>query len=68
MNQPLDLLDVGLGPFNLSLAALAAESGAVNYAFLDRNASFRWHPDMLLPSAYRDPVEDPSKITSTLTF
>ncbi|CAI1134037.1 L-lysine 6-monooxygenase [Serratia entomophila] len=52
MNEPLDLLGVGLGPFNLSLAALASESGAVNYAFLDRNASFRWHPGMLLPSAY----------------
>jgi lysine N6-hydroxylase len=52
MNEPLDLLGVGLGPFNLSLAALAYESGALNYAFLDRNASFRWHPGMLLPSAY----------------
>ncbi len=52
MNEPLDLIGVGLGPFNLSLAALAAESGAVNYTFLDRNASFRWHPGMLLPSAY----------------
>ncbi|MGP0940296.1 SidA/IucD/PvdA family monooxygenase, partial [Serratia sp. CY74664] len=35
MNEPLDLIGVGLGPFNLSLAALAAESGAVNYTFLD---------------------------------
>ncbi|BEN28192.1 MULTISPECIES: lysine N(6)-hydroxylase/L-ornithine N(5)-oxygenase family protein [Serratia] len=52
MNEPFDLIGVGLGPFNLSLAALAAESGAVNYTFLDRNASFRWHPGMLLPSAY----------------
>lgn len=47
----LDLIGVGIGPFNLSLAALAKESGQIQSAFFDANQEFGWHPGMLLPTA-----------------
>ncbi len=47
----LDLIGVGIGPFNLSLAALAKETGQIQSAFFDANQEFGWHPGMLLPTA-----------------
>jgi len=41
---------VGVGPFNLSLAALVAPSG-FNARFFERSANFEWHPGLLLPEA-----------------
>ncbi|WP_337064893.1 lysine N(6)-hydroxylase/L-ornithine N(5)-oxygenase family protein [Rouxiella badensis] len=47
----LDLIGVGIGPFNLSLAAMAKDSGLICSAFFDANSEFGWHPGMLLPTA-----------------
>ncbi|ABW10118.1 L-lysine 6-monooxygenase (NADPH) [Parafrankia sp. EAN1pec] len=45
---PYDLLGVGLGPFNLSLAALADGVPGLRTAFFERQDAFRWHPGLLL--------------------
>lgn len=50
-NAAVDLIGIGIGPFNLSLAALAKDSGKVRSQFFDGNDAFRWHPGMLLPTA-----------------
>jgi lysine N6-hydroxylase len=49
--KPLDLAGVGIGPFNLSLAALAEPVGDLDLALFDRRAEFRWHPGLLLEGA-----------------
>ncbi|CEK10397.1 lysine N(6)-hydroxylase/L-ornithine N(5)-oxygenase family protein [Legionella hackeliae] len=46
-----DLLGVGIGPFNLSLAALLTPTKEIKSSFFDQNKSFIWHPGMLLPDA-----------------
>ncbi|MDQ4085302.1 MAG: lysine N(6)-hydroxylase/L-ornithine N(5)-oxygenase family protein [Actinomycetota bacterium] len=43
-----DLVGIGIGPFNLSLAALADETPEVDALFLDDNPEFSWHSGMLL--------------------
>lgn len=43
-----DLLGVGVGPFNLSLAALADRVEDVSALFLDENPGFSWHPGLLI--------------------
>ncbi|HEY4024092.1 MAG TPA: SidA/IucD/PvdA family monooxygenase [Pseudonocardiaceae bacterium] len=47
----LDLLGVGVGPFNLSLAALASGVPELRAAFLDRSPEFRWHPGLMIEGA-----------------
>lgn len=44
----LDLLGIGLGPFNLSLAALLDKTD-VNAKFFEQKAEFNWHKGMMLP-------------------
>jgi lysine N6-hydroxylase len=44
----LDLLGVGIGPFNLSLAALADGVPGLRALFLDAKPAFSWHPGLLL--------------------
>jgi putrescine N-hydroxylase len=44
----LDLLGVGIGPFNLSLAALLDPVGDVDALFLDEHDRFSWHPGLLI--------------------
>jgi lysine N6-hydroxylase len=46
-----DLLGIGLGPFNLGLAALAADIPWLSTAFIEQKESFDWHPGLLLPGA-----------------
>ncbi|ELY64114.1 lysine N(6)-hydroxylase/L-ornithine N(5)-oxygenase family protein [Natronococcus jeotgali] len=47
-----DVVGVGLGPFNLGLAALLdGLEEDVDAAFLERDADFRWHEGMLLEGA-----------------
>lgn len=48
---PLDLLGVGAGPFNLSLAALADGVPGLRSAFHEQRTSFRWHPGLLIEGA-----------------
>jgi lysine N6-hydroxylase len=49
--KPLDLAGVGIGPFNLSLAALAASAPGLDVVLFDRREEFRWHPGLLLDGA-----------------
>lgn len=49
MNTTLDLAGLGIGPFNLSIAALLTEQPQTNAAFFDQKDNFNWHPGMLLP-------------------
>jgi lysine N6-hydroxylase len=49
-----DLIGIGLGPFNLGLAALAdplGHSGELDCVFLEARDRFDWHPGMLLDDA-----------------
>ncbi|TDD31834.1 lysine 6-monooxygenase [Nonomuraea terrae] len=48
MSAPYDLLGVGIGPFNLSLAALSDGVPEVNALFLDAKPAFSWHPGLLM--------------------
>ncbi|MGW5053785.1 lysine N(6)-hydroxylase/L-ornithine N(5)-oxygenase family protein [Actinokineospora sp. NPDC004072] len=47
----LDLAGVGIGPFNLSLAALAHGVPGLRAAFFERSPEFRWHPGLLIDGA-----------------
>jgi len=44
----LDVAGVGIGPMNLSLAALLMRVPELRAHFFERKASFSWHPGMLL--------------------
>ncbi|MFJ2824097.1 lysine N(6)-hydroxylase/L-ornithine N(5)-oxygenase family protein [Streptomyces toxytricini] len=53
LDAPHDLVGIGIGPFNLSLAALAdglPRQGAAPLAtaFYDERPHFRWHPGLLI--------------------
>lgn len=48
-DQPHDLVGIGIGPFNLSLAALAdGVHGGLAATFFDQRPAFHWHPGLLL--------------------
>jgi lysine N6-hydroxylase len=46
-----DLVGVGIGPFGLSLAALADGLPGLDAVFLDRRPELSWHPGLLLEGA-----------------
>ncbi|UOR10970.1 lysine N(6)-hydroxylase/L-ornithine N(5)-oxygenase family protein [Halobacillus amylolyticus] len=43
-----DLIGVGVGPFNLSLAALLDDIDSVDNLFFEQKDTFDWHPGMLI--------------------
>ncbi|MEV6103353.1 SidA/IucD/PvdA family monooxygenase [Streptomyces sp. NPDC051940] len=47
-DRPLDLVGIGIGPFNLSLAALAHGIDGLTTAFYDQRPRFSWHPGLLM--------------------
>lgn len=47
--EPLDLVGVGIGPSNLSLAALLHSVPNVRAHFYESRMKFDWHPGMMLP-------------------
>ncbi|MFC4030408.1 SidA/IucD/PvdA family monooxygenase [Streptomyces polygonati] len=49
--EPYDLLGIGVGPFNLSLAALADGIPGLTAAFYDQGPAFHWHPGLLIDGA-----------------
>ncbi|MBO8188060.1 lysine N(6)-hydroxylase/L-ornithine N(5)-oxygenase family protein [Streptomyces spirodelae] len=49
--EPLDLVGVGIGPFNLSLAALGDGVPGLRCAFYEQRPAFRWHPGLLIEGA-----------------
>lgn len=46
-----DLLGIGIGPFNLGLAALCEPINDLSCLFLDAKTEFDWHPGMLINSS-----------------
>jgi lysine N6-hydroxylase len=46
-----DLVGVGIGPFNLSLAALADGVPGLSALFLEERPEFRWHPGLMFDDA-----------------
>ncbi len=46
-----DLVGVGIGPFNLGLAALADPLHGLRALFLEARPAFEWHPGLLLEGA-----------------
>ena len=49
--EALDLAGVGIGPFNLSLAALGQGVPGLRAAFYEQRPDFRWHPGLLIEGA-----------------
>jgi lysine N6-hydroxylase len=76
MNDLLDLAGIGVGPFNLSLAALLSPIPRCQARFFERRDGFIWHPGMMLPgtqmqtSYLKDLVTpvDPSNPYSFLSY
>lgn len=49
MNKKIhDLIGIGVGPFNLSLAVLTEETAEVDAIFFEQEMKFNWHPGMLI--------------------
>lgn len=46
-----DFVGIGLGPFNLGLAALTEPVPDLDGVFLEARGCFDWHPGMMLPDA-----------------
>lgn len=51
MSHVFDLVGLGLGPFNLSVAALTTGLRSLSTLFLDRNPRFQWHEELLFSEA-----------------
>ncbi|MBR7827457.1 SidA/IucD/PvdA family monooxygenase [Actinospica sp. MGRD01-02] len=49
--EAYELVGIGLGPFNLALAALAEPYEPLTCLFLDENVEFSWHPGMMVDGA-----------------
>lgn len=45
----LDVAGIGIGPFNLSLAALLSPERDLSWRFFERRPEFDWRPGMMLP-------------------
>ncbi|MBO9195096.1 putative histamine N-monooxygenase [Rhizobium sp. 16-449-1b] len=46
---PLDITGIGIGPFNLGLAALVSSNETLDGVFLEKKPAFRWHEGLILP-------------------
>lgn len=46
--ETLDLIGVGIGPFNLGLAAMLEAAPEIKALFLEQKPRFCWHPGLLL--------------------
>lgn len=52
IDRPHDLVGIGVGLFNLSLAALAhGVPGGLSTAFYEQRRAFHWHPGLLIEGA-----------------
>ena len=47
-NKQYDMVGIGIGPFNLGLAALAEPLDEIDAVFFDKEEKFEWHPGMLI--------------------
>ncbi|MFJ7148246.1 lysine N(6)-hydroxylase/L-ornithine N(5)-oxygenase family protein [Streptomyces sp. NPDC100445] len=49
--SPRDLVGIGIGPCNLSLAALAQPLAELDAVFYEQRPGFHWHPGLLIDGA-----------------
>lgn len=73
MDEPLDLIGIGVGPFNLSLAALLEKTPGVRSVFFDKKPRFDWHPEVMFPdstmqTSYMKDLVTPVDPTSPYSF
>ena len=47
-----DFIGIGLGPFNLGLAALTSTLDKVSCLFLDERSKFDWHPGLMIEGVH----------------
>src|SRR3954469_20029524 len=72
----MDLVGIGIGPANLSLAALLRPHQQIKAQFFDKRSEFQWHSGLMLPQAalqvpyLKDLVSlvDPTNELSFLSF
>jgi len=69
----LDLAGIGIGPFNLSLAALLDKCPGVRSRFFERKAQFDWHPELMfddstMQTSYIKDLVTPVDPTSPYSF
>lgn len=50
-NDTYDYIGIGLGPFNLGLACMAAPLENLNGRIFEQSSEFNWHPGMLIEGA-----------------
>lgn len=63
MNAPLDLLGIGIGPFNLSLAALLDKVPEIKSHFFEQKKAFSWHSEIM----FQDSVMQTSYLKDLVT-
>ncbi len=73
MTKHFDLIGVGIGPFNLSLAAILDKSENFNYKFFDLKKSFEWHSEIMfsdsdMQTSYLKDLVTPVDPTSPYSF
>lgn len=73
MTEFYDLLGIGVGPSNLSLAALLEKAPDVTKLFLERKECFNWHPeimftDSVMQTSYLKDLVTPVDPTSSYSF
>lgn len=51
-DQIYDIIGIGIGPFNLGLAALSQDLPELKCLFLDSKEQFNWHAGMLIPGTH----------------
>ncbi len=73
MTKHFDLVGVGIGPFNLSLASILDKSKDFNFKFFDAKKSFEWHSEIMfsdsdMQTSYLKDLVTPVDPTSPYSF
>lgn len=73
LNEPFDLIGIGVGPFNLSLAALLEKVPETRSLFFDKKSGFDWHPELMfadstMQTGYLKDLVTPIDPTSPYSF
>ena len=73
MDKHYNLIGVGIGPFNLSLAAILDKTKDVNYKFFEQKKSFNWHAEIMfsdsdMQTSYLKDLVTPVDPTSEYSF
>ena len=73
IQEVYDVVGVGVGPFNLSVAALLHPIDSFLSCFLEERPEFQWHPGMLFPestvqTSYLKDLVTPADPTNPYSF